>query len=166
VTVDAKMFEEVRHILDDVHVSCKAKSLRLLGVDITRASAGVFEAAEPERPKPKFEVGQWVKDKVSGVPFIVPDANVRYELCGDRYEPCAPVCTEAQLSIRVGDEVRVAHQWGLDGKVCANGNPELCNTPQKVFSLSGIGAVVVHFVDGPEKEYHWLWNLEPVKPRA
>ena len=140
------------------------------------------ECFEAERPKP--EVGQWVEcmddTKYRGVvvrvdgqrvilrdPYGPAEASQKYPHWVqpvDSVTPCSPVCTGAQLAIRVGDEVTVAHQWDHHGEVYLLPQTPKVGTVSVVHDIEQTDfGIMVETVDD---ETHYLWNLEPVKPRA
>jgi hypothetical protein len=141
------------------------------------APAECFESAEPARPKPKFAVGQWAEHKLTGLRFVC-DFPIRefpaiLQLTGPisgltvhegDLAPCSPVCTEAQLAIRVGDEVRVAHQWDHDGMVYMIPQTPKLGAVSTVTSIESTDLGIM--VETVDDECSYLWNLEPVKPRA
>ena len=135
------------------------------------------EASQPGPPAPKFEVGQWVRGTETGRAGIIAyisgkNAVVDFrpgvgEPCRTKFlKPCAPVCTEAQLAIRVGDKVRMAHQWNVSGRVNSS----------EVVPVGKVDRVESIWVE-PDDGVLWvsvegwpanikLWNLEPVEPRT
>jgi len=259
ITVDEKMFEVFRHLLDYetfvngevVAVPCEDEVLKVLGIDIVRgvepkkeskmnepmskflkwtrfcdcgrpiagiivdAAGNTVEAhkneglwvvetprgaqlvnprplgdgedvAEAERPKPKFEVGQWVEcmddTKYRGVvvhvdgqrvilrdPYGPAEASRKYPHWVqpvDSVTPCSPVCTGAQLAIRVGDEVKVTGNWRFDGKP-RGGRDKYQDKTGKVTGIVMEGCIFVTVIsaDIPAEKFN-IWNLEPVNPRA
>ncbi len=130
----------------------------------------------------KFQVGQWVKSLdgqvwpidsigrfLDGSPIYARRPEDGVSMIGypeSMLAPHAPVCTEAQLAIRVGDEVRVRHNWSSSGKPDA-----ALKIDQGTHKVVGIGQLPGDFImatldsifKGPDIG---LWNLEPVCPRA
>ena len=134
---------------------------------------------------PSLEVGQWVEFmdglKLRGIvvrvdgqrvivrnPYGPAEASQKYPHWVqpvDSVIPCSPACTEAQLAIRVGDEVRVAHDWEIHGepRQTSFGISDEVFVVKAIYDTSGAPLINLR---GQKEKTHWSWNLEPVKPRA